>query len=120
MNMELRHKSIPLPERGKYYRGLLILIRKDQTIDSHEREMMMQLGQALDFDRRFCENAVDDLLKNPNIKSEPVKFSDKEIAKAFMQDAVALALADGRIHPKELSWLKKVAYANGLDVKRFL
>jgi hypothetical protein len=118
--MEFRRKSIPFPDRGNYYRGLLVLIRKDQTIDSHEREMMMQLGQALDFDRKFCENAVDDLLKNPNIKSEPVIFSDKEIAESFMHDAIELALADGRIHPKELSWLKAVAHANGLDFEWFL
>ncbi len=107
--------SIPLPERGEYYRGLLVLIRRDQIIDVHEREFMIRLGQALDFDRRFCENAIDDLLKNPHIKAEPIKFSDSETAKSLMHDAIALAPADGMLHPKELSLLKAVADANGLN-----
>jgi hypothetical protein len=107
--------NIPLIERGEYYRGLLVLIRRDRFISEKERELMMQLGQALDFDRRFCENAIDDILKNPHIKDRPIRFSEKVIAEAFLKDAISLALADGELHPKELSWLQAIANANGLD-----
>jgi hypothetical protein len=107
--------GIPLSERGAYYRGLLVLIRRDQSIDIHEREFMIRLGQTMDFDRRFCENTIDELMRNPHIKAEPIIFLDSETAKSFMHNAIVLALADGILHPKELSWLKAVAEANGLN-----
>ncbi len=107
--------SIKLVDRGPYYRGLLVLIRKDQIISEHERELMLQYGKHLDFDQRFCESAIDDLMKNPHIKAEPIKFSDQETARSFLKDAFRLALADGEFHPKEFSWLQAVAAANGLE-----
>jgi hypothetical protein len=116
-NMERIRSSIPLDERGKYYRGLLVLIRRDRNISPQERELMMQLGQALDFDLRFCENTINELLDNPHIKAEPITFSNQETARFFIQDAILIALSDGKLHPKELSWLKIVASANGLDNK---
>jgi hypothetical protein len=106
--------GVPLIERGDYYRGLLVLIRRDRVIRVQERELMIQLGQALDFDKRFCERAMDDLLKNPHSKDAPMKFSSRETAENFMRDAIMLALVDGELHPKELSWLKAVANANSL------
>ena len=106
--------KIPLLERGIYYRGLLVLIRQDRVISNRERELMIRIGQKLDFDKRFCECAINDLLKNPHIKGKVIKFSDKKIAESFLRDAVTLAIVDGEIHPKEQSWLKAVASANGL------
>ena len=106
--------SIPLVERGEYYRGLLVLIRRDRIISKQERELMIRVGKRLDFDRRFCENAIDDLLKNSNIKDKPVRFSEKTTAEAFLKDAISLALVDGQLHPRELSWLKAIANANEL------
>jgi hypothetical protein len=109
------HKNIPLLDRGNYYRGLLVLIRRDRIVDLGEREMMIQLGQSLDFDRRFCEAAIGDVLKNRHIKDEPMTFSDNKTAELFVRDALMLARVDGEIHTKELAWLKAVADANGLD-----
>jgi hypothetical protein len=110
-----KRNDISLFDRGKYYRGLLVLIRRDRIVDPGERELMIQFGQALDFDRRFCEAAIDDLLKNKYIRDEPMTFSDKGTAETFIRDAVLMARVDGEIHPKELAWLKAVADANGLD-----
>jgi hypothetical protein len=107
--------SIKLADRGDYYRGLLVLIRRDRVISEQERELMIHYGESLDFDRRFCESAIDDLLINPHIKAEPIQFSDVETAKSFLRDALRLALSDGNLHPKELSWLQTIATANGLD-----
>jgi len=106
--------KIPLWDRGKYYRGLLVLIRKDRIVSAREQELMLRLGQALDFDKRFCETAMNELVKNPHIKDEPMVFSDKSTAESFVRDAVSLASVDGDIHTKELHWLKAVAEANGL------
>jgi hypothetical protein len=100
--------KIPLVDRRNYYRGLLILARKDQRIDEREREWMMRQGEILDFDRRFCQAAIDELFDNKHILYEPIRFSTKEVAEHFLLDAAILALIDGKLHPKELSWLKQL------------
>jgi hypothetical protein len=107
--------KIPLPERGNYYRGLLVLIRKDRSISVRERELVIRFGEVLDFDKRFCESAVNDLLDNKHIRNEPVTFSNMAIAECFVRDALLLASIDGEFHPKEMDWLKAVAQANGLE-----
>ncbi len=107
-------KNISLSDRGKYYRGLLVLIRRDRIIGSAEKETMIGLGQSLDFDRRFCEAAIRDVLENEHIKDEPMKFSNQETSKLFVRDALMLACIDGEMHPEELTWLKAVAAKNEL------
>ncbi len=102
-------------ERSKYYRGLLILVRKDGSIDRRERDLMLEIGKVLDFDARFCQTALDDLLRNTQISDEPVVFSDRAIAECFLADAIALACADDRIHPHELACLRSFARANGFE-----
>jgi len=107
--------QIPVLERSKYFRGLLVLIRKDQNIAPRERELILQIGSLLDFDPRFCEAAIDDVMKNPNITDEPVAFSDPQTAECFVMDAIRLACPSYNVHPHELAWLKAVAQANGLS-----
>jgi len=116
--MDKETVTIPLADRGNYYRGLLVLIRRDRVISVAERELMIRLGQGLDFDIRFCENSINELPKNPHIKAEAIKFSDKRVAESFLHDAVSVAFADGVLHPKEWVWLRAVAAANGLEDER--
>jgi len=106
-------------ERSKYYRGLLVLAGRDRVIDRRERELMLQIGGLLDFDRRFCEAAVDDLLRNSHIKTKPAVFSDLSTAECFLLDAIRLATVDREFHPNELAWLRSVAEANGLSIEWF-
>ena len=103
-----------LMDRGNYYRGLLVLIGRDRIIDSREHELMLQLGKMLDFDIRFCEAAITDLLDNEHINEKPILFDEPAIAECFLRDGLKLALADKEIHAQELSWLKTIARANKL------
>ena len=103
-----------LIDRGKYYRGLLVLIGRDRIIDPREHTLMLQLGKMLDFDERFCEAAIADLLGNKYITDEPILFDEPEIAVCFLRDALRMALIDENIHSHELSWLKTVARTNKL------
>jgi|WetSurMetagenome_2_1015567.scaffolds.fasta_scaffold248231_1 hypothetical protein len=105
--------KLPLIIRSHYYKGLLVLMRRDRSIDTRERDLMLQIGEVLDFDRRFCEAAIDDLLSNANITRDPVIFCDENIKECFFRDALRLALVDGNLHKMELRWLRKVAYSNG-------
>jgi hypothetical protein len=109
--------SLPLLDRSNYYKGLLVLARKDRTIDPRERELMIRVGRMLDFDKRFCEAAIDDLLRNPHITDEPIVFPTQEIAECFLRDGLRLAIVDEEIHPEELAWLKTVARVNGLTTE---
>jgi hypothetical protein len=103
-----------LMDRGNYYRGLLVLIGRDRIIDSREHELMLQLGKILDFDVRFCEAAIADLLDNKYINDNPILFDEPEIAECFLRDGLKLALADKELHSRELSWLKTIARTNKL------
>lgn len=103
-----------LMDRGKYYRGLLVLVGRDRIIDPRERALMMQFGKMLDFEERFCKAAITDLLGNRYISSEPILFDEQLIAKSFLRDALRLALVDKELHAHELSWLKTVAKTNNI------
>jgi hypothetical protein len=104
--------TMSLLDRSNYYKGLLVLMRRDRIIDARERELMLQLGETLDFDMRFCEAAIDDLLTNANISREPIIFSDELVRECFFNDALRLAFVDNSLHPTELRWLRTMARAN--------
>ncbi len=100
--------------KSHYYKGLLVLLRRDRIVDKREKDLMLQIGEILGFDKRFCEATINELLSNANITRDPVFFSDKAIKECFFRDAIRLALVDGNLHPSELRWLRRVAHVNGL------
>jgi hypothetical protein len=104
--------KLSLLNRSNYYKGLLVLLRRDRFVDARERDLLLKMGEILDFDRRFCDATIDELLSNTHITREPVLFSDKRIMESFFRDAARLALADGYLHPNELRWLRTAAHAN--------
>ena len=100
--------------KSQYYKGLLVLLRRDRVIDAREKDLMLRIGEIIGFERRFCEAAINDLLSNANITRDPILFPDEAIRECFFRDAVRLALIDGNLHPSELRWLRNVARFNGL------
>ena len=100
--------------KGRYYKGLLVLLRRDRIVHDREKALMLQIGKIFGFDKRFCEATMDELLSNTNITRDPVLFPDEIIKECFLRDAVRLALIDGNLHPSELRWLQTVARVNGL------
>jgi len=107
--------AFSLSDRGMYYRGLLVLTGRDRIIEPRERDLLLRIGDMLDFDRSFCEAAINDLLRNTQLTHDPIVFSDPAIATCFLRDAIRLALVDDDVHDHELIWLKKVARANDLS-----
>jgi len=105
--------TLSLMIRSHYYRGLLVLLRRDRIIDVREKELMLKIGEILDFDRRFCEATIDELMSNAHITRDPVLFRDENIRQCFFRDALRVALVDGKLHPSERRWLRSVARANG-------
>jgi hypothetical protein len=107
--------ELTLLDRSNYLRGLLILIGKDKNIAIKEKELFLRLSKTLGFSEEFCNNAVNELLINNYIIEDPPKFSDVEIAKAFLKDGIQLAFADGSLHLYEMNWLNFVGDKNNID-----
>ncbi len=105
--------KLTLREKSECFRGFLLLIAQDQVVSTEEREILLRIGKALDFDKRFCEEAMDDLLENAHIAKDPPVFSRRECAEAFLYDCIRIAGSDHEIHPHEMAWLTRIAEANG-------
>lgn len=109
--------KLDLREKSECFRGFLLLIAQDRVITPEERELLRHIGKVLDFDRGFCEEAMEDLLENVHIATTPPVFSRPEYAEAFLYDCIRIAGSDHDIHPDELGWLMQSAVANGITVQ---
>ncbi len=109
-----RIMKISLLDRSLYYKGLMILVRLDREIHEKERNLLMNIGKKLGFDRKFCAKTIRDILVNRYITDAPPRFSKAGIARAFLLDGLRLAAAEGQTHEVEIAWLSLVAESNGL------
>jgi len=107
--------KITLMDRSLYFKGLLLLIRKDRLIHNAERDLMMRVGKIFEYETHFCEDTIRDVLVNKYIDDSPPRFSDPEIAKCFIRDGIRLSLSDGFVDEKESAWIKAVVERNELD-----
>jgi hypothetical protein len=111
--------KITVVDGSNYFKGLLLLIRKDRKITQPEIELMKRIGKTLGFEREFCDSAIDEILDNKYIVDAIPEFSTKELAIKFIKDGLVIALSDGEIHPSEEEWLRSIAAKNGLDLTWF-
>lgn len=102
-------------DRSLYFKGMMLLIRKDRVVGDEERALMMRIGRLLSFERGFCQGAIDDILTNQHVVDEPPLFSDPAVARCFIQDGLKVSLSDGQMHDSEQQWLSTIAETNGLD-----
>ena len=102
-------------DASNYFKGLLLLIRKDRQITQSEIDLMKSIGKSLGFEKDFCDNAIGEILDNAYIEDVPPAFSTKELATKFVKDGLYIAFVDHEhIHPDEELWLKSTAEKNGL------
>lgn len=104
-----------LADRSHYYRGLLLLTRKDNIITDEEKALLLRLGELLQFNRDFCEETIGDLLINPHFDESPPKFSNKSVAKMFLLDGIRIAFADHNLHTAEFKWMQEIARINRIN-----
>ncbi len=107
--------EISLIDRSLYFKGLLLLIRKDREIHEKEKILMLRIGAIMGFEKKFCRNAIREIMDNKNISDLPPHFSSPEMARCFIHDGIIISLADKEIHDAEISWLKEVAQINGIE-----
>jgi len=106
--------KLTMRERSECFRGFLLLIAQDRVVAPEEKKLLCHIGKALDFEQRFCEEAIDDLLENAHIAKDPPVFSRREYAEAFLSDCIRIAGTEKEIHPEEWKWLNRIAEANGI------
>jgi hypothetical protein len=110
---------ITVTDGSNYFKGLLLLIRKDRRITEKEIHAIKRIGKTLGFEREFCDNAIHDILENNFILDTPPKFSTKEIAMKFIKDGLAIAFLNNELHSFEKEWLRSTAKINGVDLAWF-
>jgi len=104
-------------DRSNYLKGLLILIGKDKKITEDERELFLRLSKVLGFNKKFCDDAINELSENEYIIEEPPLFSDRKIAEAFLKDCMRLAFLDKDLHLYELNWIKSTGEKNNISLE---
>jgi len=107
--------QIPQLDRSNYLKGLLITARKDNQLTDSEISIIKKFAARLGFSTDFLEETITHLLENKYITEEPISFSDKNIAKSFIEDGLKLAFSDAVIGKNELFWLIETAKSNGID-----
>jgi hypothetical protein len=112
--------KISVVDGSSYFKGLLLLIRKDGKITDPEIELMKRIGKTLGFEKEFCDNAIREVLENKYIVDTPPEFSTKELAIKFIKDGLSLAFSDSEFDLTEEEWLRSAADKNDLDLKWFL
>jgi hypothetical protein len=112
--------EMTLMDRSNYFKGLVLLIGKDDQVTEKEKNYLSEVAKVLDFDPIFCEQTINDSLKNKYLTSEPVTFSNSAVAKAFIKDGIKLAFADSNFHIHEFDYLRSIAGKNHLPENWFL
>ena len=107
--------EISTSDKSNYFRGLLLLIRKDNKITVPEIELMRRVGTSMGFDKEFVEECIHNILDDVFTAVAPPKFSNSELAKKFIRDGLVLAVSDCEIHETEEEWLDKVVDQNDID-----
>jgi len=102
-------------DRSYYFKGMLLLVRKDEKISVEEKELLMKIGKILRFNQRFCEQTINDLLQNEHITELPLQFSTKEWAEIFLKDGIKIAYSDHQLHVEEYNWLQQIARTNKIS-----
>ena len=107
--------EIPQIDRSRYLKGLLITARKDNQLTQSEKSIIKKFAMKLGFSLDFFEESISHLLENKYITEEPLIFSDKNIAKSFIEDGLKLAISGDVIGDEELAWLNQTARVNQIS-----
>ena len=106
-------------DRSNYFKALLILIGMDKRLSIEEKKKFRQIGVLLGFDKKFTEEAMNNLFDNEHIIYAPPKFSNSIIAANCVKVGIHLASTDKNLCQTELNWLRSIARKNILSKEWF-
>jgi hypothetical protein len=64
-------------DASNYFKGLLLLIRKDGKVTTAEKEPTKCIGKSLGFEKQFCDNAINEILENSIPQTRPTSSKRK-------------------------------------------
>ncbi|MGB5896122.1 MAG: hypothetical protein WBG58_18250 [Ignavibacteriaceae bacterium] len=95
--------QIPVKDRGKYLRGLLIMVKMDEFISEMDRKIIIHTGKHLGYSADFYEGILNTLMRNEYIGSEPIMFDSTNLAKHCLIDAINLAGANKNLSTEKIN-----------------
>ena len=107
--------QIPLEDRGRYLRGLIIMVKMDEVISEMDRTIIINTAKHFGYATDFYEGILNTLMRNEYIGSEPILFDSTNLAKYFLIDAINLAGANKNLSTEKINWLKSTASMNLVD-----
>lgn len=107
--------NIPIIDRSKYLKGLFITAKLDKELTDKEIDILKKISDKLGFAPDFFQETIRGLLTNKYIIEEPIIFSDLDIARSFIKDAVKLACVNDLVTDAEIDWLKRTADINKIN-----
>lgn len=111
--------NIPIIDRSNYLKGLFITAKLVGNLNKKEKEILKEISDRLGFSRDFYDETIRNLQRNKYIKQDQIKFSSKEIALSFIEDALAISLSNGSLNENEKNWLKQISEINGIEQEFF-
>ncbi len=102
-------------DRSTYFKGLLLLIKRDNIVTSEEKLLMIKIGKTLGFEKIFIESSINNLLDNVFLTDDVPIFSNKLFAESFILDGLKVAFSDNEFSAEELEHLTDIATKNGID-----
>ena len=107
--------QIPAEDRGKYLRGLLIMVKMDEDISQVDRKIIINTAKHLGYATDYYEGILNTLMRNEYIGNEPIMFDSINLAEHFLIDAINLAGTNKNLSNEKLNWLKNTASINSVD-----
>jgi len=107
--------QIPVEDRGKYLRGLLIMVKMDEVITEMDRIIIINTAKHLGYAPDFYKSILNTFMRNEYIDNEPIMFDSVNLAKHFLIDAINLAGANKNLSNEKINWLKSTASMNLVD-----
>lgn len=106
-------------DKSHYFRGVLLLMKKDFKVSPEEKKFAFKIGKTLGFDKEFVEDSIRDILSNDFIDENPPIFTNQKVAECFIKDGMKLIYTDKNIDPSELNFLEKTAVVNKISMEWF-
>ncbi len=107
--------KLTMMDRSTYFKGLLLLIKRDNIVTSEEKLLMTKIGKTLGFEKIFIKSSINNLLENKFLTDDVPVFSHKSFAESFILDGLKVAFSDDEFSAEELEHLTEIATKNGID-----
>ncbi len=102
-------------DKSNFFRGLLLLVSKDNKISQSEKEIILSIGKRFGYSTDYCLQSVNEILVNKYVSHKPPKFTEKATAEQFINLSIQIAVLDYNLHIEEIHWIIDTATVNHID-----